>query len=241
MQPIPVVAVAIAAALAGLAPMQQTSAPPVRLCTELAAGQKGAALLRCKWKKRTLSVRFLEGDPAVHARVQQYANEWSGHSGLHFVFGNEADADIRVSFAPGRSESYVGTCRPALGPNDSTMNFGWLTPSTGDAEMARVVLHEFGHAIGLVHEHLSPAAGINWNRQAVYDHYQRHYGWDRARVDQNLFEKYADSQTNYTAFDPRSIMIYSIPKELTTDGYSVSWNAQLSDTDKRFIGQIYPK
>lgn len=241
MQPIPSIAVAAAILTAGLGSLPQVASAPPRICTELAAGQKGAALLRCKWNKRTLRVRFLEGEPAVHAKVRQYADEWTRHSGLRFVYDESPDADIRISFTPGRSESYIGTCRPALGPDASTMNFGWLTSSTDDTETSRVVLHEFGHAIGLIHEHLSPAAGIKWNREAVYEHYQRLYGWDRQSVDSNLFEKYAESQTNYTAFDPASIMIYSIPRELTTDGYSVAWNTQLSAADKRFIGELYPR
>ena len=47
------------------------------------------------------------------------------------------------------------------------MNYGWLTPDSDDDELRRVVLHEFGHALGLIHEHQNPEGGIEWNEPAV--------------------------------------------------------------------------
>jgi hypothetical protein len=59
------------------------------------------------------------------------------------------------------------------------MNYGWLTSATDEAEYRRVVLHEFGHARGLTHEHQSPAMNIPWNRPTVLDDYRRTYGWSQ--------------------------------------------------------------
>lgn len=33
------------------------------------------------------------------------------------------------------------------------MHFGWLRDDTDDVEWRRVVVHEFGHALGAIHEH----------------------------------------------------------------------------------------
>ena len=49
------------------------------------------------------------------------------------------------------------------------MNYGWFDSETTDDEYRRVVLHEFGHALGLAHEHQSPGVAIPWNEQKVYD------------------------------------------------------------------------
>ena len=38
------------------------------------------------------------------------------------------------------------------------MNYGWLEPDTELREYQRVVRHEFGHALGMIHEHQNPAA-----------------------------------------------------------------------------------
>jgi hypothetical protein len=185
-------------------------------------------------------VEFLEGDPVVERKVEQVANEWTQYSGVTFVFGNVPHADIRITFNPASgSWSYIGQCQSNLGPTGASMNFGWLIPTTDDAEYQRVVLHEFGHALGLLHEHQSPAANIPWNFPAVYEYYKQTQGWSKEQVDENIFRKYSESETNSTVYDPQSIMEYAIPKELTLNGFSVGWNYELSPEDKVFIKTLY--
>ena len=41
--------------------------------------------------------------------------------------------------------------------------------------------------------------------------------------------------------DPTSIMMYPIPAGFTTNGFVVGMNWVLSDEDKKFIAQNYPK
>jgi serralysin len=61
-------------------------------------------------------------------------------------------------------------------------------------------------------------------------------------VDHNIFQKFNKPQTQFSDFDPQSIMLYAIPAELLTDpSKAVGWNTKLSDTDKAFIGTVYPK
>jgi hypothetical protein len=55
------------------------------------------------------------------------------------------------------------------------MNYGWLLANTPDQEYSRVVLHEFGHALGAIHEHQHPAAGIPWDKPKVYEYYARQH------------------------------------------------------------------
>jgi hypothetical protein len=59
-------------------------------------------------------------------------------------------------------------------------------------------------------------------------------------VDFNLFRKYNKLLTQFTEFDPRSIMLYAIPNNLTIGDFEVGWNRELSDMDKAFIGAMYP-
>jgi hypothetical protein len=42
-----------------------------------------------------------------------------------------------------------------------------------------------------------------------------------------------------TSFDGTSIMEYPVPASLTTNGFSIGTNTQLSATDKDFIGKMY--
>jgi hypothetical protein len=199
-----------------------------------------------KWPNgKHLRVRFLDGLPSIQARVRPFAEAWHPYSNVTFEFVTSGPAEIRVGFvADGTSWSAVGT--DALNvdwfpANQSTMNFGWLTEQTDDDEYSRVVTHEFGHALGCIHEHQNPATDIPWNKEAVYRYYAAR-GWSKEVVDQNIFRKYEKAQTQYSAFDRESIMLYSIPAELLTDpSKAVGWNRVLSQTDKDFMKKVYPK
>lgn len=219
----------------------QKNPPQIHVCTEIFRPPKGVAQKGCLWRKRSLTVHFLEGDPVVQRKVAEHAKEWTQYSGIALVFDDSSDKpDIKISFNPASgSWSYIGLCQPGLKATDATMNLGWLTPQTDDAEYSRVVLHEFGHALGLLHEHQHPAADIPWNRPVVYEYYRRTQGWDETKVDQSIFQKYSEAETNHTEYDPQSIMEYPIDKAFTLDGFEVGWNSALSEHDKEFIRQLY--
>lgn len=217
------------------------NAPPGGLSASTRPERVRLALLTGKaWTTgRTLRIGFLDGTADVHARVEAVAREWERHANIHFAFGAGSDAEIRIAFEPGGSWSHHGTDALSVPLSKATMNLGWLTPETDDVEYSRVVLHEFGHALGCIHEHQSPAAGISWNKERAYAYYEAN-GWSVAQVDYNVFRAYEQGQTQFTTFDRASIMIYPVPRELTTDGFEVTWNSALSETDIRFIGERYP-
>jgi len=100
-------------------------------------------------------------------------------------------------------------------------------------------MHEFGHALGLLHEQSYPGA-IKWNKDTVYKYYARH-DWDKEKTDFNVLEVSEQFFTNGTAYDPKSIMHYSIPSWQTLDGYSVEENHEMSDGDKKIISAMYPR
>jgi hypothetical protein len=200
-----------------------------------------AALTGKLWKPgRVLKVRFLDGDPVVQKQLQPFALVWEQYANLKFAFGNDPGAEIRVSFSQPGSWSYIGTDALSIPQNQPTMNFGWLTKSTPLDEYSRVVTHEFGHAMGCIHEHQNPSTNIPWDKPAVYKYYQGPpNNWTKAQVDTNLFTRYSADITQFSAFDKNSIMLYPIPEEFTIGDFSVGWNKELSATDKQFIGSLY--
>ncbi len=192
---------------------------------------------------KRLRVRFLDGDPVVQQKIAAVALEWEQYTNLKLDFVRDGAAEIRISFREvGFSWSTVGTDSLTRAKTQASMNYGWLKPTTPDQEYRRVVLHEFGHALGMIHEHQNPAAKgkIPWDKPKVYAYYAPQ-GWSHADVDENIFQVYAEDATNFTAFDPTSIMEYPVPDELTIGSYAIGWNTELSGQDKEFMRRQYPK
>ena len=152
------------------------------------------------WPKTNLRVFFM-GRNRMENEIMQWANMWSQHANIRFertyqVFGS----DIRVGFDPTDGAwSYIGTdCTRKW----KTMNLGFIDQGT--------VLHEFGHALGLIHEHQSPASGgFNWNEEEVIKDLSGppNY-WDMGTIEHNMFGKYDEDQLLMTEYDSKSIMHY---------------------------------
>lgn len=185
----------------------------------------------------TLSVRFMGGSAAQHALAREQASWWSQVANLRFNFNGALNADIRIAFDPDDGAwSWIGTeCRDI--PLDApTMNLGFLDGGTA--------AHEFGHAIGLAHEHQSPHGGLAWNEAVVIREMAKSPNfWDEQTTRHNILQKYAVDQINGTAFDPASIMLYFFPPEWTLNGVGSSENHVLSSLDKAFVAgaTMYPR
>ncbi len=184
----------------------------------------------------TLHVRFLEGTAAQKRLVQEQAAWWTGHANLRFAFDDHADAEIRIAFDPDDGAwSWVGTDCRKIPQGEPTMNLGFLDGGTA--------AHEFGHAIGLGHEHQNPRGGIQWNEAVVLRDLQGPpNSWTPDQIRHNVLEKYRADQIRGTDFDPDSIMLYFFPPSWTKDGKGTKANEVLSGLDEAFIAseQAYP-
>lgn len=184
----------------------------------------------------TLQVMFSGGNSNQHAIVQKFAKEWAKYANINFEFIGTRDAKIRVSFIPGVSWSYVGTDSQAVSKEKATMNFGWVDKA--------IVLHLFGHALGLNHEHEPPKGGLQWNRETVIRAISGSPTfWTAAQIEHHIFKKYSGSQIRGNEFDRNSIMRYQIPEAWTIDGYHTEFSETLSKNDKAYIGseEAYPR
>jgi len=189
-----------------------------------------------------IKVGFMGGDAEVKRRITKHAKVWMDHAGveLKFVSDSRSKPEIRIAFDMNDgSWSYVGTECLSIRSSKPTMNYGWLERNTKDEEYSRTVLHEFGHALGCIHEHSIPSLKIPWNKKLVYAYYAQQ-GWTKEDVDQQVFDKYNGKLMNGSAVDKKSIMMYAIPPELTDGKYTVGWNNFLSPKDKKLIQKFYP-
>jgi hypothetical protein len=209
--------------------------------------QRAAMVMLKKWENgRTLSCRFLDGSAKQKSRVEAKAHIWEKYANIKIKFVTSASVDIRISFKfDSGSWSAVGNdclVEKYFPKYQPTMNYGWLEDNTDDQEYERVVVHEFGHALGLVHEHQSPKAKLKWNKTEVYRVFSGPPNfWSKADIDSNILEKYSPKGIKDTPFDNESIMLYQFDGKLFTDGKGTPNNTRLSDRDKAFITQMYPK
>ena len=160
---------------------------------------------------------------------------------LKFVDDNPKAADIRITFKDaGASWSDVGTdaaksssknCKDCGGK--ASMNLGWFDVGT--------YIHEFGHALGMVHEHQNPRGEqIDWNVAKLRAYMEETQGWDKEQVDTNVINRYSIDQINGSKFDPLSVMLYFFPAKLTENGKGTRQNFSLSGIDAEWISKSYP-
>lgn len=213
--------------------LQPTVPPPGNL-----GRARGVAVRGKSWANgSTLRVRFLGGSAAERAAARTQAGWWEAACNLRFDFNDAPDAEIRIAFDTGDGAwSYIGTDSRDIPLDQPTMNLGF--------EEGGTAAHEFGHAIGLAHEHQNPQAGIQWDVQKVIRAMAGSPNfWDEATTRHNILRKYSLDQIHSTEFDPKSIMLYFFPDEWTTNGVGTRANAVLSAMDKAFVAgaKMYPR
>ena len=93
---------------------------------------RGAAQHDRLWHNgTTIKVKFLNGDPALQAKVEKYAKEWETYANITFKFVESGDAHVRVGFDWNDNRfvtwSYTGTdCKYVLDQNEATLSFAYL-------------------------------------------------------------------------------------------------------------------
>ena len=145
-----------------------------------------------------------------------------------------SEANVRIGFDVSQGTwSNVGTdCLEIKDPTKPTMNFTWFDTPTA--------IHEFGHMIGMVHEHQNPKNNIEWDKEKIYQWGAATQGWDKETTDVNIIEQYNVDIYNSTIYDPCSVMIYSLPAGLTLNNMSIPGNLRLSALDVEWISEMYP-
>ena len=157
--------------------------------------------------KIVLGVGFLDGVDTQKAAVIRTANKWLAQglaSRLIFDFGQPlSSCQIRVTFSVNDNWSAIG--RKALEIQNN------YTLSLDNVEEA-AILHEFGHVLGLQHEHQYPGA-IRWHEANVIADMRESAGWSEKETKDNILKKLGPTARciGDQKFNRSSIMMYPIP------------------------------
>jgi hypothetical protein len=195
-----------------------------------------------KWPLgNVLRVKFFNGNEQLQNKVFDVAQIWQQYANIKFEkVGVQDEAEIRVKFGGEENISKIGS--DCLGGDTSlpTMTFLGLGSGSSNEDIHKYALHEFGHSIGFIHEHINPVFNINWNKEKVIEYYKQ-FNFSEHDCELNVFRKCVPSSVLYSEFDPKSIMTYPIPAELNDEGIQTDMNSELSDIDKKMAAIYYPK
>ncbi|GJD05466.1 metalloprotease [Colletotrichum higginsianum] len=147
---------------------------------------------KCWPAGKKIHVRFLDGSLEIQQRVRHWTQSWEEFANIDFKFmadDEQGHADIRVDFQFVRdlgTWSYIGRDAEVgvIEQKHPTMDFGELNGNSPESEVSHSVLHEFGHAIGCVHEH--QANPIKWDRAQVIADCKARYKWNEATTRQQI-------------------------------------------------------
>ena len=193
----------------------------------------------------TLHIRFLEAEPKLREAVMRIARQWLQYANLQFVVLDARDklpGDIRISIDGTNSVwSYVGTDARGIPPAEPTMNLGRLALGGRAAEFQKVVLKQFGVALGLMLEHQNPNGRIEWDRAAVMSTMTGPPNlWSKHVVEANILKRAPQTIPQYRDFDARSVMLYEFEADWLLSKKSQRGGTELSASDKQFIAELYP-
>jgi len=241
------------------------------------------------WDKSELKICFIDNNSEdwrrawvayiISTNMQPYVG-----IKLNFILENVPNPkkyDIRIDFNPDEGcYSLIG--KDAIYTSSlETINFGWIdAPSDftfnyndkdyyipknannlrgGGNTIGGTILHEFGHALGMIHEHQTPFDNpFIWNVDSILRVYQGPpNNWNEQDIKDNFLNNYGNQVELYngSSFDPYSIMKYAMgsstdlldkSKYPSQNKYDVAvgmleqLNSTLSDVDKYWLGKNYP-
>ncbi|QVM90281.1 peptidase M12 [Pseudomonas entomophila] len=188
---------------------------------------------------QTLRISFVN-EPAetLKSAIMAAANKWLPFINLKFqlVEDDLFAAEIKIHTGGDPKQNYAMFGTDALRAADASMVLG-ITPDMDNFEYT--VIHEFGHALGMEHEHQHPDADIPWDVPKVYAHYAAK-GYDQETVDEAVLSKITVGNLTKQPYDRHSIMHYPVDQALTVGDWEVGINSQISEKDKAFMRAAYP-
>ncbi len=211
-----------------------------------------------------LRVCFLSGPAKTNAAVARVAQEWiTGDVGLKLDFGkpgkprvcspsDKRENQIRVSYnAPGFWSHTGQNAVVFASQQEASLNLDGFdkieAAKLGQGNERSTILHVFGHALGLLDEHLQAngrcQSEFDWNYlDALATEFN---GFPTFIMPQPLIVMLSGPDIVASEFDPKSIMLEPFPEKFFRKGaaspcFIKQYNADISTGDHAAVAAIYP-
>lgn len=177
--------------------------------------------------------------------IKQYAEEWTKYGNIKFNFNFETPCTLaknnsQIKISGDHPSGYYWSLIGSRGSkNDTTLNMPNFLNVSDDIKFRRKVIHEFGHALGLLHEQQNKEIKCEIDIESII----AQTGKSREFVEKNykIFEKdYIIDSSNY---DSLSIMHYPMQPWYFKNGckIKIAENNEISEGDANMIRKKYPK
>ncbi|MCU0387147.1 MAG: M12 family metallopeptidase [Chitinophagaceae bacterium] len=189
---------------------------------------------------KVITVGFVNGTTEQRVAVLAIAKEWEKHGNIRFEAADVKDAIVRIRLThSGANYTYIGTDILKADPGENNMQLDQSLFGKNHAELRKVVLHQFGHVLGMVHEFNPPDEGAQWDKVHIQKEFRR-AGWSALDIENNLYGLYTHRITNGWFWDRHSIMHLGIAYRHLNKGIPIYVNEEISEGDSMWLGSRYP-
>lgn len=193
------------------------------------------------WNQKSITFHFIDGTEQQKSEVKKFAKLWQRYTGIRFKYTNTKpslftfDKYYKITFKGNSNQSTRGKVNGTIQLGDLSGNILFRKTT---------ILHEFGHMLGLGHEHQRYDRPTTLNNKALINACIQNQQQPREWCKENLSDITQSVVFIKSEYDTNSIMHYSLKNIVGNNAnllkaLPLADSNSLSFTDKYYIALLY--